>query len=73
MSQNDSDDEPSGLTERLRTVTADIGMHRNVQMDTLGWMIFAGILVVALPLLPILVVVWVLMKVFGRVGGQSTE
>lgn len=73
MSQNDTDDEPSGLPERLRTVTPASKMRRNVEMDTIGWMIFAGLLVVALPLLPILVVVWLLMKVFGRAADQAAE
>lgn len=73
MSQNDSDDEPNGLPERLRTVTPLSGMHRNVEMDTIGWAIFVGILILALPLLPILIVGWLLMKLFGRAIGQSTE
>jgi hypothetical protein len=73
MSQNDSDDDPSGLTERLRTVTPPSAMHRNVEMDAIGWVIFLGMLVVALPLLPILVVVWVLTKLFGRAADRATE
>lgn len=73
MSQNDAEDEPNGLSERLRTVTPPSGMHRNVEMDTIGWAIFAGILVISLPLLPILVVGWVLMKLFDSLFGRATE
>ena len=68
-----SDEESGGLSERLRTVTPDVGMHRNMEMDAIGWGIFAGLVVVMLPLLPVLVVVWVLMKLFGRAGRRVTD
>lgn len=72
MSDDDADD-PSAVKKVLRTVTPPSRMHRNVEMDTIGWAIFAGMLVVALPLLPVLVVVWLLTKLFGRAADRATE
>jgi hypothetical protein len=73
MSGNDSEDDPSAMRKALRTVTPPSKMHRNTEMDTIGWAIFAGLLVVALPLLPILVVVWLLTKLFGRAADRAGE
>ena len=73
MSGNDSDDDPGAMRKALRTVTPPSKMHRNVEMDAIGWAIFAGLLVVALPLLPILVVVWLLTKLFGSAADRAGE
>ena len=73
MSQNNADDEPGTMKKALRTVTPETRMHRDVEMDTIGWAIFAGILVIALPLLPILVTIWLLTKLFDRLLGRATE
>jgi hypothetical protein len=73
MSGNDSEDDPSAMRKTLRTVTPASRGHRNVEMDTIGWAIFAGLLVVALPLLPVLVVVWLLTKLFGRAADRAGE
>ncbi|MGN8216511.1 DUF7535 family protein [Halococcus salifodinae] len=66
MSQSDSDDEQSGLSGKLRAVQPTAGMHSNNQMNIVGILIATGLLVFFLPLLPILVVGWVLLKIFGR-------
>ena len=70
---SNDDDDPNAVKKVLRTVTPPSKMHRNVEMDTIGWEIFAGLFVVALPLLPILVVVWLLTKLFGRAADRATE
>ena len=70
---SNDDDDPNAVKKVLRTVTPPSKMHRNVEMDTIGWAIFAGLFVVALPLLPILVVVWLLTKLFGRAADRATE
>jgi hypothetical protein len=66
VSQNDTDDEQSGSSGQLRTVGSYAGLHPNREMNLIGSLIFAGLLILALPLLPILVVGWVLLKVVGR-------
>jgi hypothetical protein len=51
----------------LRTVTPGSKGHRDVSMDTTGWVILLGIVVVLLPLLPILMVGWLSLKILGFV------
>ncbi len=60
-----SEDDPSALEGRQRTVTPPYRGREDVEMDYIGWAIFAGLLVVMLPLLPILAVLWVLAKLLG--------
>lgn len=65
MSQ--AEDDPGAVTQVLRTVTPGSKGHRDISMDTFGWVLFLGMVVILVPLLPILVVGWVLTKVFGFV------
>lgn len=68
MSQDETEDEPGAVKQALRTVTPASKGHRDAEMDAIGWTILVGLVVIMLPLLPVLVVVWVLSKVFGRLG-----
>ena len=56
MSQDESN-EPGTARKALRTVTPPSVGHRNTEMDAIGWSILAGLLIVALALLPVLVIV----------------
>ena len=49
----------------IRTVTAPAGYHRNREMSVIGYLIAAGLIVLILPLLPMLVLVWILYRLFG--------
>jgi len=62
-----TEDDPGAVTKALRTVTPGAKGHQDISMDTIGWVIFLGLLVVLVPLLPFLVVGWVLIKLFGFV------
>jgi hypothetical protein len=66
VSQNGTDDEQSGSSDRLQMVGSYVGLHSNGQMNVIGMLIFAGLLIVVLPLLPILVGGWVLLKIVSR-------
>ena len=46
-----------------RTVTPPSDTHRDEEMDLIGWGIFAGLLVLLMPLLPFLLIVWLISKV----------
>lgn len=72
MSKDESED-PGALKEALRTVTPGYRGHRDTEMDAIGWTIFVGLVVVMLPLLPVLVVVWLLTKAFDRAARRATE
>lgn len=73
MSQEESDDEPGTARKVLRTVTPPSQMHRDTEMDVIGWSILVGLLIVALPLLPVLVIVWVLTRLFDRGADRATD
>jgi len=72
MSQ-DANDEPGTARKALRTVTPPSRMHRDAEMDVIEWSILAGLLIVALALLPILVIVWVPTKLFDRGADRVTD
>ena len=71
MSQDADDQSLSRKT--LRTVTPPSRMHRDTEMDVIGWSILAGLLIVALALLPMLVIVWVPTKLFDRGADRVTD
>lgn len=58
-------DDPNAVTKVLRTVTPGSRPHRDVSMDTFGWVLFLGMIVILVPLIPFLVLTWVLLKI-GR-------
>ncbi|WP_324665889.1 DUF7535 family protein [Haloarcula sediminis] len=67
MSESD-DADGSRLPGPLRTVTPPSGTHPDAQMDAIGWVILLGLLVLLLPVLPILVVVWLINAVRESLG-----
>jgi hypothetical protein len=73
MSQDDTDDDEETGWDGPGMVTPLADMRRNGEMNAIGWVIFLGILVIALPLLPVIVVGWVLLKLFGSNSDQPTE
>lgn len=74
MSQSAETDEPGVLTRAYRTVTPEYVWREDVEMDVIGWSIFLGIVVLLVPLLPFLVIVWLVGKVLDvTVGTGETE
>jgi hypothetical protein len=65
-----SGDDAGVLTKAYRSVSPRYESHEDAGMDAIGWTIFLGILVLLVPLLPFLVVVWVLQKLIGAVAGR---
>jgi hypothetical protein len=51
------------LPEPLRSVTPLSGTRPNQEMDVIGWSIFLGLVILMIPLLPFLVIVWLISKV----------
>ena len=62
-SMSDDDTSDSILPEPLRTVTPPSRTHPDSGMNLIGWGMFAGLLVLLLPLLPFLLIVWVIARV----------
>ena len=68
MSGEDPDDEPALPRKVLRTVTPGTRGHGDPGMDVIGWGMLLGLLILLVPLLPFLVIVWILTKVFDRIA-----
>ncbi|WP_424002126.1 DUF7535 family protein [Haloarcula salina] len=62
-SADDDTQDRSLLPEALRTVTPGSRPHRDEEMDVFGWGMFLGLLVLLFPLLPFLVIVWLISKI----------
>jgi hypothetical protein len=65
-----ADDDTGVLTKAYRSVSPRYESRGNAEMDSVGWAVFLGILVLLVPLLPFLAVVWVLEKAVGAVAGR---
>jgi hypothetical protein len=59
-----------GVVRRTYRRIAPYQPRGNAEMDSIGWAMFLGILVLLVPLLPFLVVVWILEKAIGAVAGR---
>ncbi|MFC7018248.1 MULTISPECIES: DUF7535 family protein [Haloarcula] len=60
-----AENEPSNdsiLPEPIRSVTPLTGTRPNQSMDVIGWGIFLGLVLLLVPLLPFIIVVWLISK-----------
>lgn len=60
---SDDTDEDGLLPEPVRSVTPLTGVRPDMEMDIFGWGMFLGIVVLLVPLLPFIVIVWLVSKV----------
>lgn len=68
-----SDESPSTIKKIYRTVTPGVSEQENVEMDIFGWTIFLGVLFFLLPLLPFILIVWVITKLLDALVGTADE
>jgi hypothetical protein len=54
----------------LRTVTPPYRSRPDTEMNTIGWLLFLGLLFVLVPLLPFVLIVWAITKVPNYVSGH---
>jgi hypothetical protein len=66
-----TDDEPGVLTKAYRSVSPRYESRGNAEMDSIGWAMFLGMLVLFVPLLPFLLLVWVLSKVIDMAAERQ--
>ncbi|MWG34878.1 DUF7535 family protein [Halomarina oriensis] len=59
-------DDPGVLREAIRSVTPASGGRPNMEMDVLGWGVFLGMVVLLVPLLPFILIVWLVSKLAER-------
>ena len=57
--------QPGALTKAYRTVRPRYHGRPDVEMNTIGWAIFLGVLILLVPLVPLLLAYWVVGKVIG--------
>lgn len=65
-----SEDEPGVVGRAYRRASPLYGSHPNTEMDSIGWSIFLGLLVLLVPLLPFFVIVWLLGKLIDAVASR---
>ena len=58
----DEQSSDSILPEPIRSVTPLTGTRPNQGMDVIGWSIFLGLVILMVPLLPLLIIVWLVSK-----------
>ncbi|GAA0669788.1 hypothetical protein ACFQDG_18050 [Natronoarchaeum mannanilyticum] len=63
-------EDPSLPKKVLRTVTPGTRGHKDPGMDVIGWSMLVGMLVLLVPLLPFIVIVWLITKVLDRFSGE---
>ncbi len=70
---DETDEEPGGLRRAYRTVTPGYLPRPDAEMDAIGWGLLLGIVLLLVPLLPFLVVVWLLSRLIELVGARGGE
>lgn len=66
----DDQDSPGVVRRVYRTVTPGYKSHTDSGMNSVGWIIFLVLLALFLPLLPFLLIVWVVTKVLDYLAAQ---
>ena len=65
---SDADEtEESGPTVVYRTLGEPFRSRPDTEMDVIGWSLFLGMLILLVPLLPFLLLVWVITKVLDAI------
>ncbi|WP_122088018.1 DUF7535 family protein [Halalkalicoccus subterraneus] len=66
-----SESDGSTVKKALRTVTPSYRGRPDREMNVIGLAYFLILLVVLVPLLPFMIIVWVLSKVFGAIRQKA--
>jgi hypothetical protein len=73
MSDADDTDEGGALRETYRSLGTAYRARPDAEMNAVGWTLFLGLVALLLPLLPILVVVWLLSKLVDAVVRRGQD
>jgi hypothetical protein len=63
---SESEEADSTVLEVVRTVTPPYGDRPNVEMNTIGWGLFLGLVILLIPLLPFVVIIWAISRLLER-------
>jgi hypothetical protein len=72
MDESEDGDETTALPEALRTATPPYIGRPNTEMNLIGWVIFVGIGILLLPILPVLAVYWLVATLRDRITRQRS-
>ncbi|WP_135364954.1 DUF7535 family protein [Halosimplex halophilum] len=70
MSDSTDRQELSAPRKVLRTVTPGPKARPDAEMDSIGWALFLGLVILLVPLLPFLAIVWLLSKALDFLARQ---
>jgi hypothetical protein len=73
MSEPTELEDPSVPRKVLRTVTPGSKARPNAEMDSIGWAVFLGMVILLVPLLPFIAIVWGLSKALAFLARQRGE
>ncbi|WP_313691930.1 DUF7535 family protein [Halorarum halobium] len=73
MSQSTEPEDPSLVWRAYDTVTPGYRGRPDVEMNAVGWGLFLGLVILLVPLLPFLVVVWLVGKLLDAVVPTERE
>lgn len=71
LEENESSAPGDPVTRAYRSVSTRYGPHGDAEMNAVGWALFLGIVFLLFPLLPIIVVVWLVSKAVGAVASRQ--
>ena len=72
MSVEKSEDRQVGvLRQAYRTVSPAYRAHEDAEMDSIGWAIFLVMLALLLPLLPFVLIIWLVSKGIEVLAGRE--
>lgn len=66
-------DDAGLLRSAYRTVTPSYRSHEDGSMNAVGWAVFLGIVILALPLLPFAIAVWLISRGIDAVASLRGE
>jgi len=64
-------DDPGLVTRAYRTVTPGYRAREEGSMNAIGWAVFLGIVLLMVPLLPFVIVVWLVARVIDALAGED--
>jgi hypothetical protein len=73
ISETKETDEQGAARKAIRTVTPEFFGRPDREMDVVGWLLFVGIIVVFVPLLPFILLIWLVSVSSSSSTGRRGE
>ena len=73
MANEAENDDPGAIRALARTVTPGTRGRSDPEMDAIGWGLALGLVILLVPLLPFVLIVWVITRVLDRLDPRGGE